>query len=692
MKSVINAYLKMYEQKPVQLDETTLDDYQKDKIDRIADQYFEESGIAINTKKKITDALGHKKFTAFELNDSQSSEPDSDVVEHLADHGYDIHDYKKGIATKKVVVGDPSRGIPHREKTVQESIGSILTRTKAPKHVMDAFLHDPVRAVSGTPTKAKHVVITQTPYGVGAMSTGTGWTSCMHLDTGSNSHYISQDIRHGTHVAYLVNHDDHEGLNFGEPSKPLARIALKPFHSEDGDTIFRPEERIYGSQHHAFEKAVAKWAVDNYPAKNGIDYEKNANVYDDTGKTIYRTESIEDVKNRIDNGRPVVNHKGQMLDHHVIDGALAHINTLENWQKSNALHSMLSVGNMNQRHIIALHKAASSLEDPNNHLLKQMALHHGDKFTTKMHQEYIDNGIKDYPPSLLRSAKLPESVIDTLPVSKLPDVKRSKIKDHHIDRVIDAYANNESGSAYTLRDMSWGMKSHHLKRLIDMDKVLHDFSSVSIISDHPNLTRDGFGHLMSNMRNTKSRYLSIPFQTSRYAKYEDVEKYADNSQQIDSHIHAMTQNPHISDEDAKEVAKGIVDIFEKPIQSIYKGTALSDKVGKHIDYNRTAMLSNADILSFKNPDHSYNHIKKMNDVLHDKYDNDDDEFEDYRDIYEDAIRNHISDHIENGDGEVINHGHLAKLHEITSNHRRGFDLDKIERKVHRMMDHNGMLY
>lgn len=203
----------------------------------------------------------------------KDAEPHPDVEDHLEKHGYKIKDYKSGLATDK-----------HGRDM---KIGRVLEKTKAEDKVKQAFANDPSRAASTQAGNLK-VVISKHPHDVAGMSTDRGWSSCMNMDTGSNSHYLKHDVKKGTHVAYLVNKDDNE------IKKPLARIALKPYHSSVSDhSVLRPEESGYGTGDSAFHHTVKQFAEKHYPAKDAS-YHKDDDVYDDDGNNVIFNENASD--------------------------------------------------------------------------------------------------------------------------------------------------------------------------------------------------------------------------------------------------------------------------------------------------------------------------------------------------------------------------------------------------------------
>ena len=222
--------------------------------------------------------------------DNKPVEPHPDVKAHLEKHGYKITDYKGNKAV------EPKYGREIR-------IGKALNATGASKDLMDTFNNDPKRAASNSGKLG--VVISRHPHDVAGMSTDRGWRSCMKMgktgnkkdyDAGQYSHYLKHDVKQGTHVAYLVHEHDKEA------KQPLARIALKPFQSEDKkDTILRPEGTQYGTSDHAFGHTVKKWAETNFPAKEDKIYRKNTKLYDDDNKgTVASTNTLLKSKSYMD--------------------------------------------------------------------------------------------------------------------------------------------------------------------------------------------------------------------------------------------------------------------------------------------------------------------------------------------------------------------------------------------------------
>lgn len=202
----------------------------------------------------------------------ETAEPHPLVKDHLENNGYSIKDYKTGIAQDK------------HGRDVR--IGKALEKTKADDEIKKTFANDPIRSASSNDDNLK-VIISKHPHDVAGMSTDRGWTSCMNMKGGCYSGKLQDDIKNGTHVAYLVHkHDD-------EIKRPLARIALKPYHGESGHTVIRPESTTYGGGSDSFSHTVKKFAEKHYPLHDTI-YRKDYEVYDDSihNKHIFNDEKM----------------------------------------------------------------------------------------------------------------------------------------------------------------------------------------------------------------------------------------------------------------------------------------------------------------------------------------------------------------------------------------------------------------
>lgn len=246
-----------------------LDIKQKKSVDRwikdYPDAHKEGHPSAVAISKHVIPEGSHKTTIPFKNEDH--ADPHPEVEKHLRNHGYSISDYKKGTVKDKY----------NREV----SIGKILEKTKADKTVKSAFLTDPNRKGARQSTKPLKITISRHPYHIAGMSTGQGWTSCMDMSCGFEKRYLKDEVKNGTHVAYLHHEDD------PEMKKPIARIALRPFHSEDKkETILRPEQHVYGNAPASFHKTVENWSKKHFHADKDKLYYRNKKVYSEDGEGV----------------------------------------------------------------------------------------------------------------------------------------------------------------------------------------------------------------------------------------------------------------------------------------------------------------------------------------------------------------------------------------------------------------------
>jgi hypothetical protein len=162
----------------------------------------------------------------------------------LTDKGYEVQDYKAGLAKEK----DGKRVM---------KIGKLL-----PPALQQTFANDKSRQAQDEYV----VVISRHPYDVAGMSTNRGWTSCMNLKSGIHKKYVKADIKQGTVVAYLVKTSD---LDI---KSAVGRIAIKPFiETVTKKIVFGAENEVYGTNAPGFKQTVKAW----------VDYTNNKIVTDD---------------------------------------------------------------------------------------------------------------------------------------------------------------------------------------------------------------------------------------------------------------------------------------------------------------------------------------------------------------------------------------------------------------------------
>lgn len=226
-------------------------------------------------------------------------EPAPVVKLWLEKNGYSTDKYHDKVASR---IEENGRG-EARERVYR--IGGLLQKS-APSHIRKAFESDPAIASS---KNEMQMVVSREKYDIGGMTSGRRWNgqSCMRLPgddathpeslaraaEGSNSDLeeykrqggayhkkIKEDFVHGTLVGYFTKKGDDEAHD------PAARVLFKKMVgvNEAGDrhVIFRPEDKVYGSESSSFKKHAEKFANENWPSKEGYKYEMSSGLYHDS--------------------------------------------------------------------------------------------------------------------------------------------------------------------------------------------------------------------------------------------------------------------------------------------------------------------------------------------------------------------------------------------------------------------------
>lgn len=709
MKSLYEAYQKVL-QKSTAVEEVVHEAVQvvtettvPEHLQHIPESWDHHAQVSDETREKMHSALNGGSFVHFPL-DTASSEADPDVLEHLTKHGYEIKDYTAGIATTKKQVGDPSRGIPYRTKHVEEKIGSVLEKTNATPEVKSSFINDPSRAAMKSGS-GHHVVISTSPLAVAGMTTGTAWRdqSCMNLEGGGYRHKLKDDSEHGTHVAFLVPHDDRTAFKFGEPSKPLARIALKPFHSESGDTIFRPENKTYGVDSSAFTAAVGKWASEKYPARHGETYEKNEHVYDDTANSVYRAVTQKEVEDKVDRGEQIVGHR-ETIDNHLIEHAIKYAG--EKFKDSSkdhafALSRIAQSGSLTSTHVAKIVKAARDIGEHKPEvrgvLVPSLMQFHGDKVPTSMMKDWhTRTGIATN--AMLMHPKLPDDVLDKIEPAQYPFVRRSLLKQKHMDRFTDLVA---GGAPY-------GNALSHVKNHLSAENI-HTLikSPVSLryagdeLFDAKNFNREHHEAIMEAAAKSDDYATKLTgkklIKQSKFATVEDVERTPGSQM----YFHLL-DNPHLSDAEGKKLKDKFMSNATggnpdaKPIRWSsgsfgFDGMlTVPEKLSKHMTHDDYSKLAEHNYrLEFDNKQHSnkfldaaFDHAKnldqKISDLKADGYKDEEPEVRDaksklhsHMENYATNIDNHVNAHVIAYDSGKIGDW---REHEKTMNRLSGSDV------------------
>lgn len=289
--------------------EEALDDNQKQTVD-----FWTK--LHTNKAKELSDHAmkgEHTVFLPLSHHEDLTKKVPEDIHNHLRQNGFEVpsfNEYKAGYATDR-----------HGRIT---SIGKALNKSKASPELKQKFENDPDRQTSQTSHGDLRVAITHHPHQVAGMSTDRGWTSCMHMYDGCNANYLEKDIKHGTHAAYLVHKDDKNIEN------PIARIAIKPFTSERGHTILRPEEKTYGTGNSAFEHTVREWTNTHFPMREDSTYHIHGDVYQDSSNATFEAHNPESTEHHKTNATKVLaaeSENRRISDHLVDQNSIPHIMT-----------------------------------------------------------------------------------------------------------------------------------------------------------------------------------------------------------------------------------------------------------------------------------------------------------------------------------------------------------------------------
>lgn len=138
-----------------------------------------------------------------------------------------------------------------------------------------------------------------------------GSLSCKNVDTGSNRHYLKPEIKHGTVVVRVHDHNDQE----------IYRATLHPHLNELGDRAYNLESE-YGVKHPSFTEHAHDVAARLSGEFKPVTFTKHPGVYNDSGKTtmIHPAASAENLHDIISQAHPreiigILNHRNADRTH-----------------------------------------------------------------------------------------------------------------------------------------------------------------------------------------------------------------------------------------------------------------------------------------------------------------------------------------------------------------------------------------
>ncbi len=692
-KHIIDAYIKMYQKKSdVNLTETTLTN---PKHFEIADSWDHHSEVSDDTREKMQTALEGKEFVTFPL---EQSNMHPDVIEHLENHGYTVS--ASNTDATKVIHPDN----PERRKVVTQPIESVLNKTKAHPDIISAYAkYKSDLKQQGTKL---HVVISTTPYAIAAASTGTPWdgVSCMNLVGGCNKSYLEDDSKHGTHVAYLVHGNDVNAFKHGEPDAPISRILVKPFETDTDsgktDVIFRPEKKSYGQNNNTFHDAVFNWARNNYPGIPGKTYRKNRKLYDDGTREYheYSDEEVDDIYNNLSSDNYQSGYHTHNFTTQQSDRIIKNLHDIpfeagtEKYKKT--LGFVKSAENLQPRHITNIMNVIKPLpHDESLQIMNSLAIRNGQNFNTKQIKAYrgiLGEGVdaNTYPNAILSSPALPDSDVDELLPMNLTKIRRSKLKKHHVQKILDDYKYTFDHVA-NLSDMIDkpmlnNLIDNHLKTIDNRENINRSSyvksALVKLAVNHPEFTQEMHDKLLHYHKNTNhgrkdsSDYI---LSNSKFAKFSDA------NTDYGSDVTALAQNKNIPESEHIKIKDHFMYHYNGDNTSMRNsGILYMNSLPKHIsdhmsdiDYRDLAGVNAT--LSFEDPHASNKHLDAIRDRLYNKYKNADwDEINQNfnNDESTDEDEKHMQDHSD------VFHKYLNEL----KNHmyRHGIDNRDYEFHVH----------
>ena len=248
------------------------------------------------------------KFPMRDHGDEVESDIKGDVERHLGHHGYNVIDYKAGLAkqqggNRQVKIG---RLIGKGGKAEDENLAS-------------QFINDEARDDRKHDYSADHsITISRHPHDVAGMSACSHpWDSCLNFKSGSENRHLPHEVKQGTMVAYM-HHNNDPNMN-----NPVSRIAIRPWISEEGHRIYRAEGAVgvYGKKAAGnFHKSVTDWANHNFPAKPGHLYRRQDTVYNEVpgpeGKHLHGEVDIHNMSDDKMDDYVARRRKSKMPDHH----------------------------------------------------------------------------------------------------------------------------------------------------------------------------------------------------------------------------------------------------------------------------------------------------------------------------------------------------------------------------------------
>jgi hypothetical protein len=404
-----------------------------------------------------------------EINDDEGhlhnkSEIHKAIERHL-DKEISTDDYRKGLTNDKY--GRPTK------------IGRLI---KDP-HLKDQFASDTTREGSKKGSTFKTSTVRGTEVAGQTNSapdekhpSGHSWgeQSCKNVDTGSNRHYLNDEIKHGT-VVHRVHDQD---------GKEIYRATLQPHHNEEGHVAYNVESE-YGIKHPAFTKSSHEVAKKLSGKDTSGVFSKHEDVYDDNGQEhmLHPNATKEDIDKILDSR----NKNIRILVASHPNATKEHLNKALNDKSEYVREAAAGNSNATKEH---LDKALNDVDKDvrvaaanNIHATKE----HLDK---ALNDEDMDVRLSAIRNPNITKEHLDKALNDEHRYIRLTAAKNPNITKEHLDKALNDEDEYVRRAAVKNSNVT---KDHLDKALNDKDDDVKEFAA-----KHPNATKENLDKALND--------------------------------------------------------------------------------------------------------------------------------------------------------------------------------------------------
>lgn len=223
-----------------------------------------------------------KSFFEAVMNDVLSFIKQEDWISQFIDNANNLINVTFLITELRNISNNTNLVIATIKKYCEDLIGKCQYEIEELETHLSNFINSPAR--QGSNIANAIVVISQDPHDIAQASFERAWTSCLNIASGVNKHCIIDEAKDGGLVAYLIREDDLE------IKKPLSRMLIRKYRSNDGKVIARVEDQIYGVQSSTFKDAVNKFVNENINKDSEAEgyYKLTGGSYSDSLEKYYK--------------------------------------------------------------------------------------------------------------------------------------------------------------------------------------------------------------------------------------------------------------------------------------------------------------------------------------------------------------------------------------------------------------------